>query len=280
MAIVLWASLRQLEAVRSAFFVSLTQGGACRKLASNTKADLLEWAKQEGIDPQWLLHDSEDTFADSVPETDAGSINRVALAWMRGIRHESGDSYSKAVVEGTLSTASINPGTDYGPERSSAHWDRWENFLTTSAMLRFMATLEQFEIETLKALLYYRPEGTSILPNKCVAQEVQEEVIHEEPEKKGDVYYYKYPALWTWIRPSAEISYQRRQIFSRVYGISFPKTGFDKKHDQLCEMRNAIAHGRKRIDITLHELIQVHGYVTKTMLTIRDTVYERYRLIL
>ena len=45
-------------------------------------------------------------------------------------------------------------------------------------------------------------------------------------------------------------------------------------------MRNAIAHGRKRIDITLHELIQVHGYVTKTMLTIRDTVYERYRLIL
>ena len=55
MAIVLWASLRQLEAVRSAFFISLTTGGVGRSLAFNKKADLLEWAEQEGIDPQMLL---------------------------------------------------------------------------------------------------------------------------------------------------------------------------------------------------------------------------------
>lgn len=280
MAIVLWSSLRQLEAIRSAFFISLTQGGACQRLDSDTKADLLEWAEREGIDPDWLLHDTEETFADSVPETDVGSIGRVALAWNRGIMQDAGDSYSKAVVEGTRTTTAIAPDTDYGPDRSSAHWDRWENFLTTSAMLRFMATLEQYEIDALKALLYYRPHGSGVPTDEYVEEEAQEDVIHETPETKSQVQYYQRPALWTWMRRSAEDNIQRRLIFSRVYDISFPKPDFGKKHAELCDMRNAIAHGRDRVDINFRELIQIHCYVMKTLIAIRDIVHEKYRLIL
>lgn len=280
MAIILWASLRQLEAIRSAFFISLTEGGACQRLGRDSKADLLEWADREQIDPKWLLHDSEETFADSVPETDVGSLTRVALAWNRGIIHDAGDSYGKAVVEGTYTTTTIFPDTDYGPDRSSAHCDRWENFLTTSAMLRFMATLEQFEIETLKALLYYRPQGTGIPTDEYVEEEAQEDVVHEIPESRSQVLYYKRPALWTWMRKAAEDNIQRRQIFSRVYDISFPQPDFGKKHAELCDMRNAIAHGRDRVDITVRELIQIHCYVMKNLIAIRDVVHEKYLLIL
>jgi hypothetical protein len=76
MAIVLWSSLRQLEAVRSAFFISLTQGGGCQRLSTNKKTDLQEWAAREGIDPEWLLHGSEESFDDSVPDTIVDSIWR------------------------------------------------------------------------------------------------------------------------------------------------------------------------------------------------------------
>ena len=214
MAIVLWSSLRQLEAVRSAFFVSLTKGGACQYLRKDTKLALLEWAHRESIDLQFLLHDSEENFAESVPDTDIGAVDRVAMAWTRSIMNDAGDSYGRAIVEGTSTTTNINPDNDYGVDRSSAHWDRWENFLTTSAMLRFMSTLEQYEIEALKALLYYRPEGTSTPATVYSEEEVQEDVIHEKPEMRSQVLYFKRPALWTWIRRSAEDNNQRRQIFS------------------------------------------------------------------
>ena len=46
-------------------------------------------------------------------------------------------------------------------------------------------------------------------------------------------------------------------------------------------MRNAIAHGLcDRVDISLSELSHIHGYVMKTLIAIRDTVSEKYRLIL
>lgn len=279
MAIILWSSLRQLEAIRSAFFISLTQGGACQTIGKDSKKSLHDWAKREEIDLQWLLHESEESLED-LPDSDVGAIGRVGLAWNRGIIHDAGDAYGAAVVEGTRTTTSIAPDTDYGPDRSSAHWDRWDNFLTTSAMLRFMGTLEQFEIETLKSLLHYRPEGTNLSPEDYPEIEVEESVIHEEPETRSQVQYYKQPALWTWIRRSAEDNSQRRQIFSRVFDIKFPQPDFGKKHVELCEMRNAIAHGRKRVDITLRELIQIHCYVMKTLIEIRDSVHNRYRLIL
>ncbi|MGB7086605.1 MAG: hypothetical protein WBD47_13700, partial [Phormidesmis sp.] len=78
----------------------------------------------------------------------------------------------------------------------------------------------------------------------------------------------------------AEDNNQRRQIFSRVYDIRFPKPDFGKTHEELREMRNAIAHGRDRVDISLSELSHIHGYVMKTLIEIRDTVSEKYRLIL
>jgi hypothetical protein len=193
---------------------------------------------------------------------------------------DSGSAYAKAMVEGTRTTTSLNPETDYGVERSSAHWDRWENFLTTSAMLRFMATLEQFEIDTLKALFFYRPQGTGDSTDKYVHVEAAEDVVHEIPEERSQVLYFRRPALWTWLRRSAEDNSQRRQIFSRVFDIHFPQPTFDKKHNELCEMRNAIAHGRDRIDITLRELIRIHCYIMSTMISIRDLVLEKYRLIL
>lgn len=278
MAIVLWTALRQMEAIRSAFFISLTQGGACQSLGSNDPNDLLEWAEREGIKPEWLLQSSE--TLDDIKASGLQSIPRVALAWNWAIMNDTGVDYGKVVAEGTRTTVAINPDTDYGPDRSSAHWDRWENFLTTSAMVRFMATLEQFEIDALKALFFYRPQGAGIPVEEYDDVEATEKIIFEQPEIRDQVAYYKFPSLWTWIRRSAEENSQRRQIFSRVYEIRFPQPKFDKKHADLCDMRNAIAHGRQRIDITFRELIQIHCYATTTMITVRDSIRERYRLIL
>lgn len=278
MAIVLWSGLRQMEALRSAFFVSLTQGGACEWLRSNDRADLLEWADREGIKHEWLLLAGESL--DDIGRSKIDSVYRVGLAWALGILNDTGSDYGKIAVESTRTTSVLNPDTDYGPERSSAIWDRWDNFLTTSAMVRFMATLEQFEIDTLKALFYYRPQGLGVPADEHIDEEVEESIVFEKPESRSQVAYYKSPPLWTWIRPSAENNNERRQIFSRVYEIKFPQPQFGKKHSDLCEMRNAIAHGRDRVDITLRELIQIQCYVTTTMLAVRDLVFERYRLLL
>lgn len=281
MAIALWSALRQMESLRSAFIVSLTQGGATLSLRSNNKADLLKWAKREGIEPEWLLQPSE--TIDDLDSTSLNSVSRVGLAWSRGIFLESGAYvFARVAAEGTRTTTAINPDSDYGPDRSSANWDRWDNFLTTSAMLRFMATLEQYEIDALKALLFYRPQGLSVPAEEHIDEEVEERVIFEQPKfknkKQGAVY--QFPAIWTWIRPSAEANTERRKIFSRVYNINFPPPKFGKNHEELCDMRNAIAHGRARIDITLRELIQIHCYITTTMFEVRDSIRERYRLIL
>jgi hypothetical protein len=194
--------------------------------------------------------------------------------------HDAGSAFSAAVVEGTRNTTSLDPNQDYGVDRSSASWDRWENFLTTSAMVRFMGTLEQFEIDTLKALLFYRPGGAGLPIEEYETEEALEEVVHEEPEERSQVLYFKRPVLWTWIRKSAEENTQRRQIFSRVFDIRFAEPNYGKKHADLCEMRNAIAHGRKRVDITMRELIQIHCYVMTTIIDIRDKVLDKFKVLL
>lgn len=248
-------------------------------LASNDLNDLFEWAEQEGLKSEWLLQTNE--TIDEVKASGLQSIDRVGLAWNWAIINELGPvDYAKMVAEGTRTTTAINPSKDYGPDRSSAHWDRWENFLTTSAMVRFMATLEQFEIDALKALFFYRPQGMGIPFEEYEEVEVDEKITSEHPEIREQTAYYKFPPLWTWIGRSAMDNAQRRQIFKRVYDIQFPQPKFGKKHADLCEMRNAIAHGRQRVDITLMELIEIHCYVTKAMLAVRDTIRTQYRLIL
>ncbi|MBL8854885.1 MAG: hypothetical protein JNK57_13045 [Planctomycetaceae bacterium] len=145
-------------------------------------------------------------------------------------------------------------------------------------MLRFMAALEQFEIDALKALFYYRPQGRGVPKDEHVLETVEESVIFETPEKKSQVEHYQFPPLWTWIRQSAENNYERRKIFSRVYEIEFPSPKFGKKYGELCDMRNAIAHGRSNVNLTVFELVQIHCYVASTMLTLRAAILERYRL--
>lgn len=48
---------------------------------------------------------------------------------------------------------------DIGLDRSSSGWIRLPNFITSSALIRVLGAMEQFEIDVLKALLYYRPHG-------------------------------------------------------------------------------------------------------------------------
>jgi hypothetical protein len=145
-------------------------------------------------------------------------------------------------------------------------------------MLRFMAALEQFEIDALKALLYYRPQGRGVPKDEHVVETVEESVIFEKPETKSQVDHYRFPPLWTWIRQSAENNFERRKIFSRVYDIDFPQPKFGKKYAELVEMRNAIAHGKSNVNITIFELVQIHCYAASTMLNIRSAILERYQL--
>ena len=191
-----------------------------------------------------------------------------------------GENYGAVLAEGRRTTEAISPDTDHGTNRSSAHWDRQANLLTTSILLRLLATLEAFETDALKGLFYYRPTGSGTPVTEFEEEEVDENVIFEEPVRKQQVDHFKLPPLWTWIKRSAEDNTQRRAIYSRVYGITFTQPDFGKKLSDLYEMRNAIAHGRKRVDVSIGLIFNVDAYVANSMIHLRDQNYENYRLII
>lgn len=149
-------------------------------------------------------------------------------------------------------------------------------------MLRFLGAWEKFEMDALKCLLFYRPLGMGAPASEFPDETAGENVVCEVPVKRSDgKKTYALPAMWTWIRSSAENNTERKRIFSQVYGIDLDrpdKKDFGWTYDELYDMRNAIAHGRDAVEITVGELLKVHNYVIKSMLSTVDKVFDRYRV--
>jgi len=286
MSVVIWAGLRQIEAVRNSFFLSLTQGSAVSAMNSDDVDKLKEWIYREGLGDWWerlngLENLSVPQSSEELPDIPRENVIRFDALWGTATTLCHSDS-ARVIGEGTRTTDQISPENDFGVERSSASWSRWENFVTTSAMLRFLGAWEKFEMDALKCLLFYRPLGMGAPASEFPDETAGENVVCEVPVKRSDgKKTYALPAMWTWIRSSAENNTERKRIFSQVYGIDLDrpdKKDFGWTYDELYDMRNAIAHGRDAVEITVGELLKVHNYVIKSMLSTVDKVFDRYRV--
>ncbi len=282
MPVVLWAGLRQLEAVRFSTFLAISQGTASGVMNSADLSHFEEWVSLEELHGEWTkwslrsLDPPESTDNLKLP---AKNAMRFSFLW--NIVHTfCHPEVSRIVDEGARTTAKIAPDEDFGVGRSNAGWQgRWENFITTSAMIRFIGALEQFELDALKSLLFYRPHGSATSLSEIVEQTVEEVVIREAPDKRGGVDYYTKPPMWTFVRQTAEDVQTRRKMFSSIYEINLENPEqFGWTLDELWQKRNAIAHGREEVEITIGTLLKIHNYVIKSMLSLTDQIRERYRL--
>jgi hypothetical protein len=165
---------------------------------------------------------------------------------------------------------------EIGEKRSGAGWKDPANFIITSAFVRLLGSEEQYEMDVLKALFYYRPSGP--LGNELDQDTIRANVedFFEEPEHRRT---YTKPAVWTWLRKHAENNVEREKIFKNVFDISTIPGDYSKKKTDWYEKRNSIAHGRKGIVMSLSEYSDVEVFVAKTMTYISEQCCERLKLI-
>lgn len=158
---------------------------------------------------------------------------------------------------------------DFGQERAGAGCNRLDNFIITSAFVRLLGAVETFELDMIKALLFYRPNGKT--PPDVVEYEhivVEEKVVLEEPDNDEKFVNFKYPPLWTWISGHTRSRFDRRKLLKKVFGFETTIPGFP---DKLIEKdwypkRNAIAHGLKNVEMSLKEYCDVEIYALKVIL--------------
>ena len=282
MPVVLRAGLRQLEAVRFSTFLAISQGSASGVMNSANLAQFEEWVGLEELNGLWTkwnirtLDPPESTDNMKLP---AKNVLRFDFLWNIANTFCHPD-VERFVEEGTRTLEKPVPEDEIGIDRSNAGClGRWDNFITTSAMIRFLGALEQFEIDALKSLFYYRPLGRGTPADENMEETLEADIIQEKPERRGGVDYYTKPPLWTFIRQSAENVQTRRQIFSQVYEIELEEPDqFGWTLDELWQKRNAIAHGREKVEITIGALLNIHNFIVKSMLSLSDRIRERYRL--
>jgi len=157
---------------------------------------------------------------------------------------------------------------DFGQERAGAGWNRLDNFIITSAFVRLLGAVETFELDMLKALLYYRPNGR--LQSRTVPSEqiiAEEKVVLEEPDTSAKPLAYDFPPLWTWISGHAYSNSERRKLLKNVFGFETVIPGFTHKliEEDWYPKRNAIAHGRKNVEMNLQQYCDVEIYALKVV---------------
>ncbi len=261
----LWLGLRQSEAIRES--LNRTLGG--HSLPNQSFKD-----KPSQCMSAWLK-------TQHVPVDDGGSEDSL-LHWTlsEGFRRGIG-IHPEMLVRG--SNAPLAEWCNLGAERSGAGWQNPANFLITSAFVRLLGASEQFEMDVLKALVYYRPSGLLGHESDWIEQKVEPDVIREVPvrdEKDSNKEVYSKPPLWTWLRKQAENNIERSRIFSNVFGVNPIPDGYKMKNKQdWYEKRNAIAHGRSGVEMTLGEYIDVDVFVAKSMIHVSRQCKEKLKLM-
>ncbi len=183
------------------------------------------------------------------------------------------------------SAAPAGVSADFGAERSGAGWANPSSFVITSALVRLLGASEQFEMDVLKALFYYRPSG--VLGHEYDHEEIfaDPEVFLEVPKGTEQAPVYEKPPLWTWLRRHAENNVERQKVFSRVFGITTLPDGskseqaaFTKFRAELYEKRNAVAHGRKGVEMNLADYIAADVFIAQCMTHIHHQCREKLKL--
>lgn len=261
-----WVALRQVEALRESVAFTLN-GGAIDRGTGKPDAYKEDWLKSQGVEPVHLNHVDE---------------GRIVLHMLPTIEHavaKHGVDLLRVHLAGTRSRFG---GDDVGFERGSTGWDRLPNFITSSALVRLLGAMEQFEIDVLKALLHYRPAGKQHSDGSSYTV-VDLAVVTEAPDEAGR---YAKPALWSWLKKSAENSVERRKIFKSVFDIECFPAGFGSRkvseirayYQELYERRNSLAHGRARVDVSLADYCEAEAFVLSLVMHLSEQCGSRYSL--
>ncbi len=135
----LWLGLRQSESIREA--LSATLGGQSLPQPFKSMVNgVRSWLKTQNV----LIEESCPEPALLNQSLNDGFENKVGIP-------------PGMLVRGSNAPA---PGwVDLGEERSGAGWRNPANFLITSAICSTSGASEQFEMDVLKVLFYYRPNG-------------------------------------------------------------------------------------------------------------------------
>ncbi len=275
MGLAVWAALRQVEALRESVAFTLEDGAIQRGRKLNLE-EFATWISAQGVKPVIL------TPRDFVTEEQIGEDFVNLLLSMEGFLEER-YPLARAVKDEMRSINHDSP--DFGVHRSGVGYHSLPNFVITSAFVRLLGASEQFELDVLKCLLYYRPGGKAESPDGFEPVTVTSEVVTEEP---GESNAYSKPPLWAWIKQSAENNIERKKIFKRVYGIDTTPQEFNglkqsdvnKYREDLYKKRNAIAHGRENVTMLLRDYCTAEMYVVEVIRTIGQQCIDKLKVSL
>jgi len=262
-----WPALRQIQSLRDSIAWSL--GGD--SVSSNET--ISQWLAKNNMPP---------------PLENSRSIGAISQSMMLYRKQLMKDYYVLSEESGTKSN---RPSVDdFGSERGGAGWNKCDNFVITSAFIRLLGAWEQYELDVLKALFYYRPDGHPLgPPEEWTEKEVEEHVIREipepDPKDKNKLLYIKQP-LWTWMVKHAENNEQRHKIFKNVFSIQ-PIFGSgeelkenNRNRKDWYDKRNKIAHGRCNVTMMLDEYVKCEVLVIRSILHLEDECREKQKLII
>ncbi len=276
MGLAVWAALRQVEALRESVAITLEEGAIQRGRKPN-REELATWISEQEVKPVIL------TPRDFETEEQIGEDFVDLLLSMEGFLKER-YPLARAVQDEMRRINHDSP--DFGVHRSGVGYHSLPNFVITSAFVRLLGASEQFELDVLKCLLYYRPGGKTESLDGFEPVTVTSEVVTEEP---GESNAYSKPPLWAWIKQSAENNVERKKIFKRVYGIDTTPQEFNgwrkqsdvnKYREDLYKKRNAIAHGRENVTMPLKDYCTAEMYVIEVILTIRQQCIDKLKVSL
>ncbi len=277
-----WAALRQLEALRES--LTYTLDGELLFRATKEEAAELRDPEENFIDGRALLTLDKRTLPvwlrqQDLPDYITKDHPSIATA-MEGYRiHLLGPSAYKALRSGQRSAH--QESEDFGSERSGAGWMRSINFCITSAFVRLLGAWEQYEVDVVKALFYYRPTGQPLgSEDEHIPIQAEESVIREQPVPeagKSKRLVYAKPPLWTWLRTHVENNGERRTIMSRVFRVE--PTEDNALRDQLYDKRHAIAHGRADVEITLAKYVEADVFVYRSIAHLAEQCRTMHKLI-
>lgn len=261
-----WLALRQVEAIRESVAFTL-KGGALDRGSRKPDQFFIDWLATQGVEPLFLRY---------MPE------ERLELGMLQTIEQGVAKHGIDLVKISLAGTHVRFDEPDLGPERSSTGWDRLPNFITSSGLIRVLGAMEQFELDVLKALLYYRPSGKNLVTS-LTPVEIDVSVVSEQPDTDGR---YSKPALWSWIKKSAENAIERRKIYKSVFDIEcFPPTfgtlrpsAIRAYYQELYERRNAVAHGRSLVEVSLADYCHAEAFVLALVDHLSSTCAEKYKL--
>jgi len=268
MSIARWAALRQLEALRESVAFTL-QHPAIPKYEMTTIEQFCKWLAQHDITPIVMC------------DVDTGEEEISVLSSMTEFIRDH-CPYFYALHDGTRRSKHWDE-EDIGAERSGVGWDNLPNFIITSAFVRLLGAWEQFELDALKALLYYRPSGNVHLPDELPSVEVTSDIVREQPDESGN---FSKPAIWSWIRKVAENNNERKAIFKRVYGVDTTPNRFNgwkmsainQYRNDLYDKRNAIAHGRTRVEMQLSEYCMADWFVIESIRSLSQQSIDNFQV--